>query len=676
MTFIKNYILRLQEKIRYYGYLYYSLDSPEISDYRYDYLIKKLHYLENKYKEFLVTKNSPTLTVGSPGIVGFKKCKHITPMLSLNHVVNVNDYLEFDKKIKILLSEEKVSFCCELKIDGVAINLIYKKGILIKAITRGNGIEGEDVTNNVRMISSIPSKLRGFNIPKKLEVRGEIFMLKSDFVQLNNKAINNFTKIFSNTRNASSGLLRKKYSKTTAMKNLMFCCYGYGYYPRYIKIFNHYDRLEQLKIWGLPISGYNSVFFCSHDILNFYDKIKNIRQFLNFDIDGIVIKVNSIVLQNKLGYMRRAPKWAIAFKFCDQEQNSKVLNIAYQVGRTGVITPVAKIDPVRISGVIIKRVSLYNFNEIKRLDLYIGDIVRIKRSGDVIPKIVSVIKSNRSNDIKKIMLPNLCPSCKSKLKLDDQCIKVRCIEGIKCKEQLKKLLYYFCSRKGLNIYGLGLKIISKLVDKHYVKNFSDFFNLNFDVLVKLNDLGKKTARNIANSINQSKNITFSKFLCSLGINEIGMIKSEIIAKHFISLNSLMNSTFQELSSLKGIGPYSAHSVFSFINEQFNKEIILYLSNNLNIYSNDIQSHDVIKKLNPFFNKKCVISGSFHQFSRIKIVSIINELGGYVTSNVSRNTNYIIIGENPGSKLIKSKKFNIKVILKQDLLEIIKKFYNI
>ncbi|XBC43377.1 MAG: NAD-dependent DNA ligase LigA [Buchnera aphidicola (Meitanaphis flavogallis)] len=673
MIFIKNYILKLQEKIRYYEYLYHSLGSPEISDNRYDFLIKKLHYLENKYKHLLTANSSPTQMIGSPGIIGFKKHKHITPMLSLNHVFNYSDFLNFYKNIKISLKEKKVFFCCELKIDGLALNLVYRKGILIQAMTRGDGIAGEDVTDNVRVISSIPNKLNGINIPKKLEVRGEIFMLKNDLMRLNGSVMNNCKKIFSNTRNAASGLLRQKNLNNVAMQNLMFCCYGYGYYPRYTNLFSHYDRLKQLNLWGLPISGYNSILHSSYDILCFYKKINSMRQFLNFNIDGIVIKVNSIILQNKLGCTNKAPRWAMAFKFVDQEKLSKVIGIMYCVGRTGAITPVAKINPIFISGVTIKKVSLYNFNEIKKLDLHIGDIVTIKRSGDVIPKIISVVKDYRSKNIKKIVFPHLCPVCKSILKLNTKYTKVYCTGGLKCKGRLKKLLYYFCSKNGLNIHGLGYKIISQLVDRNYIKNFFDFFNLDFDLLSSLEDIGKKTTINIINSINQSKNVILSKFLCALGIKEIGSIKSNIIAKHFLSLENLMNTTLQELVLLKGIGFSSACSLFDFINIKYNQDIIFNLSNSLNISSNHVQYNNTVKKLNPFFKKKIVISGTLNKFSRIEIKGIISQLEGRVMSDVSKNTDYIVVGKNPGYKFVKSKILKIKVILEQDFLKIIQDF---
>ncbi|XBC44430.1 MAG: NAD-dependent DNA ligase LigA [Buchnera aphidicola (Schlechtendalia peitan)] len=674
MICIKDLILKLQARVRYYGYLYYSLNTSRISDSRYDFLVEKLRFLEKKYHNLLLNKDSPTLTIGAPVIIGLKKCQHITPMLSLNHVFDIHNYLKFDKKIKDFLKDKYISFCCELKIDGLALNLIYKKGILLKAITRGDGMIGEDVTNTVRMISSIPRQLQGINIPNKLEVRGEIFMLKSEFIRFNNEASRSHAKVFSNTRNAAAGLLRQKTIKNHIVKNLMFCCHGYGYYPRYTNSCNHYGRLKQLHCWGLPISGYNSILESHLDILDFYKKIKNIRNFLNFDIDGIVIKVNSIVLQHKLGFMSRAPRWAIAFKFFDQEKTSKVLKVIYQVGRTGVITPIAKIDPICISGVIIKSVSLYNFREIEKLDICIGDFVKIKRSGDVIPKIINVIKGYRSKTIKKIIVPTFCPVCKSVLKIDCRYSKIRCVQGLKCKEQLKKSLYYFCSKNGLNIYGLGFKIISKLVDNNFIKKFSDVFNLDSNLLVRLSDVGKKLANKIINSINQSKEITLSKFLCALGIKEIGSIKSDIIAKHFLSINNLINSTFQDFCSLKGIGFKAAHNLFNFINEESNKNSIIGLSKTLNISLYNTHYNITKADSNPFFQKNVVISGSLSSFSRIEVINLIKKMGGRVMSNVSIATNYIIVGVNPGQKFYKSKELNIKILLEHCFLDIVKTFY--
>ncbi|XBC39294.1 MAG: NAD-dependent DNA ligase LigA [Buchnera aphidicola (Nurudea shiraii)] len=672
MIFIKSYILKLREKIRYYNYLYYSFSSQKISDCRYDYLMKKLRYLENKYKHFLFMKDSPTFQVGSLCASDLKTYKHITPMLSLNHVFSIRDYLNFYKKTKKVLKKQIICFCCELKLDGLALNLVYEKGKLVIAMTRGNGILGENVTDNVKKIFSIPKKLVGKDVPEKIEVRGEVFMLKNDFIRLNNIAVRSQMKKFSNTRNASSGLLRQKNLKNIFMNNLMFCCYGYGYCSGNDDILNHYDKLQKLHSWGLPISGYNCVFNSNYDILNFYNKIESIRSFLNFNIDGIVIKVNSIPLQNKLGYTRRAPVWAIALKFFDQEKTSKILKIEYKIGRTGVITPIAVVDPICISGVIIRRISLYNFHEIKKLGIRLGDIVKIKRSGDVIPKIISVVR-NCSNDVQDIVFPHLCPSCRSKLKIYDKRIKIRCINNLKCKEQLKKTLYYFCSKSGLNILGLGFKTVSKLVNKNYVKNFSDFFNLHENALITLDEVGKKNASNIIDAIHNSKNITFSKFLCALGIDEIGTVKSDILSKHFLSLSNLMNATFSEICSLKGIGFIASRNIFNFINDESNKNVILNLSKSLNISSSYDNVSYVRKSSNPFFKKKIVFSGTLNKFSRSQAVDIIKELGGNVMSNVSIKTDYIVIGKNPGSKFFKSNILNIKVILEQNFLEIIKNY---
>ncbi|XBC44708.1 MAG: NAD-dependent DNA ligase LigA [Buchnera aphidicola (Schlechtendalia chinensis)] len=674
--FIKDCILKLQEKIRYYGYLYYSLGISKISDHQYDFLMERLRYLEKKYKSFFINKNSPTLTIGAPGIIGLKKCKHITSMLSLEHVFNVNDYLKFDKKIRNYFKNKDLSFCCELKIDGLAVNLIYKKGILINAVTRGDGTIGEDVTNTVRMISSIPLKLNGTNIPSKLEARGEIFILKSDFAKLNYESIRNHKKTFSNTRNAASGLLRQKKIQKNSVKNLMFCCYGYGYYPRYTKFINHYDRLKQLHYWGLPISGYTSILKSCNDVVDFFNRIQSIRNFLDFDIDGIVIKVNSIILQNELGCMSRAPRWAVAFKFFDQEKSTKVLKVMFQVGRTGVITPIAKVSPVFISGVIIKNVSLHNFRTIKKLDLCIGDIVTIKRSGDVIPKITNVIKHCRSNDVKKIKIPILCPICKSNLNSDSKFIKVRCMNGLKCIEQLKKLLSYFCSNKGLNIYGLGYKTISKLVDNNYVKNFSDIFNLSINSLSISKIFGKRIVDKIICSINQSRKISFSKFLCALGIQELGFTKSDIISKNFLSLENLMNVKLEDICSLKGIGFKTANNLFQFLNHQSNKEVIFSLSKNLNISLYNEFSHCKNVNHTPFFQKRVAVSGTLNAYSRIKTINLIKKMGGHVTSNVSKNTDYIVIGKNPGSKLLKSKEMNVRILLENSFLKIVREYLNL
>ncbi|AAO26801.1 DNA ligase [Buchnera aphidicola str. Bp (Baizongia pistaciae)] len=668
MKDIKNYILKLQDEIRYHAYLYHTLNSPKISDEKYDFLVIELQRLEKKCKYSVRFKDSPTQSVGSENLPEFKKFSHITPMLSLNNVFIKNDFLKFYKKIVNNITVEKIFFCSELKFDGVAINLIYINGLLFRAVTRGNGYEGEDVTSNVNMISSVPKKLIGIDIPETLEVRGEIFMLKSDFKKLNVRLTKFKKKLFSNSRNAASGSLRHKNAKVTELRSLTFYCYGCGYCSYENFTDSHFLRLKKLKSWGFPISDYNFLHSSYDEILRFYNFIQNERYFLNFNIDGIVIKVDSICLQKSLSTTSKAPRWAVAYKFSDKIKITTIMNILYQVGRTGVITPVAQVTPIYISGVLIKKVSLHNFNEIRRLNLNIGDSVFIKRSGDVIPHIIEVASKCKLQRNEDISIPKFCPECGSKLKVDSfSNIKIRCMAGLKCLSQFKKLLHYFCSKKGLNILGLGPKIIDKLVDLGYVSDLSDIFDLNVSLLTKVENIGIIKSQNIIRSINNSKNVSFSKFLCSLGIFEVGSIVARSISNYFFTLDKFMNSSKEEFLLINGIGVNIADNLYNFINDEFNKNIIFKLSKKLNI-SSDINA--IIDNNNTLFRKKIVFSGSFSNFSRSKIIELSKKLGIIVVSSVSKSVDYIIIGKKPGRKLIKAKKFSIPGIYEKEFLNII------
>lgn len=588
MKNIEDYILKLQNKIRRHQYLYHTLNLPDISDEEYDLLMLELKKLENKYKNVFEFNNSPSMSIGFLGLREFGKFDHITPMLSLESVYTVKDFFKFYKKIKCFLKLKKIFFCSELKIDGLAINLIYKHGSLFRAMTRGDGYIGEDVTNNVRMISSIPNFLLGTNIPSTLEVRGEVFILKSDFLRLNQQAFKLGKNLFSNTRNLAAGFLRQKNCMFEGLKNLMFCCYGLGYCSKNSISDSHFLRLKQLKDWGFPISAYNILYSSSYEIVNFYNCIQKKRKFLDFDIDGIVVKVDSIICQNLLSTTSVAPKWAIACKFLDEIKTTQVVKVLYQIGRTGVITPVAELLPIKISGVCIKRVSLHNFNEIKRLDLHIGDYVAIKRAGAVVPKIVNVILGQRSSIVKKINFPKYCPECSSIL---DFCslnsVQIRCISGLKCLSQFKKLLHHFCSKKGFNISGLGPKIIDKLVDLGYVKNLFDLFNLNLVVLARIDNIGDKKAKNIILSIHNSKNICFEKFICSLGIPEVGRVLSKKISNFFSTVSDFMDASKNDFFSISGVGWNIANSLYNFTNSQFNKTLIFNLLKVVNVYSNKL-----------------------------------------------------------------------------------------
>jgi DNA ligase (NAD+) len=469
MKSVKKKIDELREKILKYDYFYHSLDQPIISDAEYDYLLNQLYSLELKNKEF-ITSDSTTQRVGSNLIEKFKKVVHFSPMLSLENTFDINGFLEFENRIKKNFDKSQlINFCCELKIDGIAVSLIYEKGILVRAATRGDGYIGENITDNIKTIKSIPLELKGTSIPRRLEVRGEVFMLKSDFLELNKTLFLDKKKCFSNPRNAAAGSLRQINPKVTAKRKLIFFCHGYGFFEGIECLRSHYQRLIHFSTWGLPIN--QEMLICKNhvEVFNFYKKIEGKRCFFNFDIDGIVIKIDSVELQKKLGSNNKFPRWAIAFKFPSKEKVTKLRDVKFQVGRTGIITPVAYFDPVCISGVTIKKASLYNKNTIEKLNLHIDDFISICRSGDVIPKIVSVIKKKDFENQKKIIFPLFCPVCNSRLMENKEDKIIRCHAGLTCNAQKKKALHHFFSKNALNIPGLGPKIINELIKKKLLR---------------------------------------------------------------------------------------------------------------------------------------------------------------------------------------------------------------
>lgn len=569
MKKVLNKINNLKKKIFYYKYLYHNLNKSEISDTEYDFLIKKLEKLEKKYPQ-LRNIHSPTQIVGESPLPTFKKFYHKIPMLSLNHIYNYKDYLYFNNKLKTFLNKKNIDYCCEIKLDGVAVNLLYKKKLLILASTRGNGFIGENITNNIKNITAIPFFLKGKNIPKIIEIRGEIFIKKSNFFKLNKKLHITGNKTFSNLRNTASGFLRSINPKNK--KELDFFGYGIGFIDGKMSD-SHFSRLKCLKEWGIPIHESFKLFQKKENILNFYSDIQNKRKNFDFEIDGIVIKVNSIKLQKKLGNTNRFPRWAIAFKFPSLEKSTYIHNVKFQVGKSGIITPVAYLNPVYISGVKIKKATLHNFREIKRLNIKIGDKVIIKRAGDVIPKITSVIFSERKNKVHDIIFPKFCPFCKSEIQyLKNESIAY-CTGNFKCKMQLIKFLTHLVSRNAFNIQGIGYNLIKKLVNQKIINNLIDFFSLDLNQIIQL--VGLLRAKKIISSLHQSKNITLSKFIYALGIQKIGQNYSKRIASHFRTVENFLNAEKKEIEKIPGIGFISSLNIYNFIknNQKFIKKLI-------------------------------------------------------------------------------------------------------
>ncbi|QCI22532.1 NAD-dependent DNA ligase LigA [Buchnera aphidicola] len=672
MTSTKNKIDKLRKNILKYEYFYHTLDESIVSDAEYDYLLHQLYNLELKNKE-LITSDSPTQKIGANLLSKFKKIKHFFPMLSLENTFDINGYLTFEKRIKKLINiDVAVSLCCELKIDGIAISIIYEEGILVQAATRGDGFQGENVTANARMIESIPLNLKGVDIPKRLEVRGEVFMLKSDFIKLNQNNKMNQNKIFSNPRNAAAGSLRHINPKITAKRKLRFSCYGcYFFKENNEELTTHYKRLMRCSSWGLPVN--KDILLCSNyiEVIEYYKKFEKKRKSLEFDIDGIVIKVNSIELQNKLGFNTKSPRWAIAFKFFSAERITILNDVKFQVGRTGSITPVAYFDPVYISGVMISKASLHNKSEIERLDLHAHDSVIICRSGDVIPRVLGVIQTIRCKNAKKIVFPKFCPVCNTQLLENIEEKIIRCHAGLTCDAQKQKSLHHFFSKKSLYVIGLGPKIINELIQKGLVKNPIDFFYLKNIDLTKLKNVGNKKSINIINSINKCKQTTFKRFIYALGIPGVGDTVSEKIANYFTKLDELINADILKLNDIDGVGKVISNNIFNYFSIISNRNMVNELIIKVGIFWNNQDRYELnnIKKTY-FFHKKIVLTGVFKSFSRMELKRILINLGAKILNNISQKTDCLIYGKNFGSKFFKAKNLNIRMINEEELESLI------
>ncbi|WWO97221.1 MAG: NAD-dependent DNA ligase LigA [Candidatus Dasytiphilus stammeri] len=579
---IEQKINQLRSLLLQYEYNYHSLNDSEIPDAEYDKLKMELYRLEKCYPEFIKT-NSPTQLVGAPCLLTFNLVSHETPMLSLDNISNEKDFFKFVKKLDFYLKRIKkdLHFCCELKIDGVAINLLYEDGVLIKAISRGDGIIGEDITENARKIDDIPKQLKGDNVPARIEIRGEVFISKLGFKKLNSDTRRTGKKIFTNSRNAAAGSLRQIDANITGKRPLSFYAYGIGLLEGGSSIpESQWHSLKQLNKWGLPIYDNNCLCKNPETVISFYRKIKLIRSQLHFDIDGIVIKVDSKLLQKNLGSTIRAPKWAIALKFPAQQKLTRLLDVEWQVGRTGSLTPVARLDSVTISGVLIKNATLYNYEEIKRLDLHINDFVVIQRSGDVIPKIVNVVKSKRTSKARKIIIPSVCPICKSTVEKFNSII--RCSGGLSCMAQVKESLKHFVSRRALNIKGIGSKIIDQLIEKKKVSNSVDLFLVTKDQFLQLENIGEKLAINLVNALRNAKQTTLASFIYALGIRTVGKATAIDLADHFKSIDSIMNADLKNLMKVKKIGPLVALNIHNFMSKLNNRKIILQLIKEIGI----------------------------------------------------------------------------------------------
>lgn len=670
MDTIEQKITQLRTTLRHHEYLYHVLDTPEVPDAEYDRLMAELRSLEDAHPE-LITPDSPTQRVGAAPLSEFTQVRHEVPMLSLDNAFDEASYLAFNKRVQDRLkSAEAITFCCELKLDGLAVSLLYEDGVLVRAATRGDGTTGENITANVRTIRSIPLKLRGENIPRRLEVRGEVFLPQAGFEKINEEARRTGGKIFANPRNAAAGSLRQLDPRITAKRPLTFFCYGVGLLEGGELPASHHARLQQFKEWGLPVSDRIRLCNTPEEVLAFYHQVEADRPKLGFDIDGVVIKVDSLALQETLGFVARAPRWAVAFKFPAQEQMTFVRDVEFQVGRTGAITPVARLEPVQVAGVLVSNATLHNADEIERLGLRIGDRVVIRRAGDVIPQVVGVVESERPENTSEIVFPTHCPVCGSDVERVEGEAVARCTGGLICGAQRKEALKHFVSRRALDVDGMGDKIIDQLVEKEYVHTPADLFRLTAGKLTGLDRMGPKSAQNVVAALEKAKETTFARFLYALGIREVGEATAAGLAAHFGTLDVLIAASIEDLQKVPDVGIVVATHTFNFFAEESNREVIRQLTEEAGVH----WPAPVIIKAeeidSPFAGKTVVLTGSLSMMSRDDAKARLVALGAKVAGSVSKKTDLVIAGEAAGSKLVKAQELGIDVIDEAEMIRLL------
>lgn len=670
MESVQEKITELRTTLRHHEYLYHVLDTPEIPDAEYDRLMRELRTLEEQHPD-LITPDSPTQRVGAAPLTAFEQVRHEVPMLSLDNVFDETGYLAFNKRVQDRLkSSDDITFCCELKLDGLAVSLLYEDGLLVRAATRGDGTTGENITTNVRTIRAIPLRLKGDNIPARLEVRGEVFMNQAGFEKLNAEARRTGGKIFANPRNAAAGSLRQLDPRITAKRPLTFFCYGIGLVEGGELPHSHWERLQQFKAWGIPVSDRIRRLHSAEEVLDFYHQVERDRPQLGFDIDGVVIKVDSQELQERLGFVARAPRWAIAFKFPAQEQLTHVRDVEFQVGRTGAITPVARLEPVQVAGVLVSNATLHNADEIARLGLRIGDRVVIRRAGDVIPQVVNVVESERPDDTREITFPSHCPVCGSDVERVEGEAVTRCTGGLICGAQRKEALKHFVSRRALDVEGMGDKIIDQLVEKEYVKTPADLFRLSAGLLTGLDRMGPKSAQNVVDALEKAKSTTLPRFLYALGIREVGEATAVNLANHFGSLEKIMDADLDALIAVQDVGKIVASHVRNFMEEESNREVIRQLVEEMGIHWPAITLVNVEELDNPFAGKTVVLTGSLSVMSRDEAKERLTALGAKVSGSVSKKTDLVIAGEAAGSKLAKAQELGIEVIDEAEMIRLL------
>lgn len=659
---IKKQIERLRDEIREHDYLYYVLNQPKISDRQYDEYFSELKALEQANPQF-ITSDSPTQRVSGRPLEGFVTVRHAIRMLSMDNTYNADELKAFDERVRKQLEGMDYDYVVELKIDGLAISLRYEDGVLITAATRGDGRMGDDVTANVRTIKAVPLVLRGGNIPAVLEVRGEVYMPTSAFTELNKLRTEAGEPAFANPRNAAAGSLKLLDAKITSSRNLSFFAYATGELSEPFAE-NHYQTLQKFKELGLPVNPHIKKAKDIDKVIDICLASSEKRLKLDYQIDGMVIKINHFDQRDILGATGRAPRWCISYKFAAEQAETIVESIDVQVGKSGILTPVANLTPVQLSGTTVKRASLHNFDELNRLGLRSGDTVIIEKAGEIIPQVIEVKEELRPVGTKPFEFPKECPSCGSEVAKDEEGVYIRCLNP-DCSGQLKERLKYFAGRGQMDIENLGTALIEQLFEAGLVKNFADLYKLQKPALIELERMAEKSADNVIQAIEASKNRPLWRFIAALGIRHIGGQSAQILAEHFSSLDKLMKATQQELVDIDQIGPTMAESVFKYFRDSKNKLVIDEL-----LAAGMKSEQPKTRRSDKLAGKTIVVTGTLENFTRQQIEKTIRQAGAKSSSSVSKKTDFVLAGNNPGSKLDKARKLGVKVIDEKQFLELL------
>lgn len=658
----KERIDELVDLLNYYNYMYYVENNPVVSDYEYDRLYKELVELEEKYPEYK-RPDSPTQKIGGKPLEEFKTVQHKIPMLSMDNTYSEEELIEFDARVKRMADVKQLDYVVELKYDGVAVSLHYENGEFILGVSRGDGWRGDDITENLKTVKTLPLKIK---YKEPIEVRGEVYMRKDDFEKLNKERKEKGEVLFANPRNATAGSLKLLDPKLVAERNLQIFIYqGFLYNgPN-----THWEILNFLKETGFPVSPYRKLCNDIKEVIDYCNEWENKRFSLPYNIDGMVVKVNSIDIQRTLGTTTKSPRWAVAYKFPAEQVSTVLKDVIVQVGRTGTLTPVAILEPVRVSGTIVSRATLHNFDEIQRLGVKIGDRVFVEKSEEIIPKIVKAVPEARDGDEKDIPIPKNCPVCGSKVVKDREEVAIRC-PNIRCPAQLKERIIHFASRDAMDIEGLGEKWVNIFVDNGLLSDYGDIYYLKYEDLIKLERMGDKSVKNLLESIEKSKTRPFSNLIYALGIRHIGVHASEILADEFNSIDEIKNATMEKLSSISEIGPIMAESIIDFFENEENLKVIEKLKK----AGVRMEKEKEEKKINVLSGLTFVITGTLKNYSRNEIQDYIKKLGGRVSNSVSKNTDYLICGSQPGSKLQKAQSLGVKIIKEEEFEELVKSRY--